>query len=232
MQEDERPDGRTTHMQTSSRTKVVASLAVLDLARQVASAWAARERARREQVGFGAGLRADTRRLAQDARHHVSDELSRWEVERGWPPIHRRARASDRARAWVPVAAIVVLGGVAVAVVAHVLVGREEHGEVDPEHDGRVAGAVRASAHAIDAGVSKVVEGGSGAAAGTAAAIAAGSSAVRAATVERARSELDARVVAPARRKAIVYGSLGVVALTVYVIVIAVVVQLVVGALG
>ena len=85
---------------------------------------------------------------------------------------------------------------------------------------------------AIDAGVAKLVEGGSSVAVGTAGAVAAGSSAVKTAAVDRAKVEVDHRVVRPAKRKALLYGSIGAVGLTAYVILIAVIVQVVVGAVS
>ncbi len=220
-------------MPVSTKTKAVAGLAALDIVRQLATAWAAREKAERARTGFGEGLTHDARQLARDAREHLPD-LSRWELERGWPPIHHRSSAAARVRSWWPIAAIIAVASAAVVAVAHVIASRAD----DPTEptanatDSRMVGAVRAGSKAIDAGVMKVVDGGSSAATGTAAAVAAGSSAIRTATVDRAKVELEERVVEPAKKKAIVYGAVGFTALTLYVIVIAVVVQLLVGALG
>ena len=220
-------------MPVSTKTKAVAGLAALDIVRQVVTAWAAREKAERDRIGFGQGIARDARQLARDARGHMPD-LSRWELERGWPPLHHRSSAAERARAWWPIAAILVLTSAAVAFLAH-RIASETRDETEPDPkatDSRMVGAVRAGSKAIDAGVMKVVDGGSSAATGTVAAVAAGSSAIRTATVDRAKVELEERVVEPAKKKAIVYGALGFTALTIYVIVIAVVVQLLVGAIG
>lgn len=219
-------------MPVSTKTKAVAGIAALDIVRQVATAWSAREQARRDEVGFGQGIRRDVRRLADDARDHASN-LGRWDFTWGLPPIRRHPTAADRARTWGPVVAVILASTAALLAAAHIVSRRDD--ERDPEDvatDSRVVSAVRAGSNAIDAGVAKVVEGGTGAAVGTASAVAAGSTAIRAATVERAKAELDERVIRPARKKAVGYGSLGVVALTVYIIVIAVVVQLLVQAIG
>lgn len=214
-------------MPVSTKTKAVAALAALDVVRQLATAWAAHEKAEQSRAGFGEGLGRDVRRLAAQTRDRL--DFSDWELERGWPPVHRRSHA----RTWVPVTVIAIAAAAGVAVTAHMVARRDEDLEsTEAARDSRVVGAVRAGSKAIDAGMMKVVDGGSSAATGTAAAVAAGSSATRSATVDRAKAELDEHVVAPARRKAIVYGSLGFAALTVYVIVIAAIVQLLVGALG
>lgn len=218
-------------MPVTTKTKAIAALGLLDVVRQVTTAWSARERAERERIGFGRGVRQDVRRLASEARERTPD-LSRWELERGWPPIHRRSTAASRVRTWAPVAVIVALASAAILVAAHVVARRDEDRDVEETvTDSRVIGAARAGSNAIDAGVAKVVDGGAAVATGAAAATAAGSSAIKSATVNRARVELDEHVVAPAKRKAITFGTIGFAALTAYVIVLAAAVQLVVQAL-
>jgi hypothetical protein len=215
-----------------AKTKAVAGLAVLDIVRQVVTAWAARRRAEREQLGLGQGIGQDVRRLAHRVGERTPD-LTQWEFERSWPPVHRRATAAMRLRAWAPVFAIITIAGAAIIAAARHVSHLEPEQQLDETiGDSRVAGAIRSGSHAIDAGVQRVVEGGSHAAVGTAAAVAAGSSAVRTAAVDRARAQVDERVVAPAKRKVTVYGVIGVVALTAYVILIATAVTLLVGAVS
>jgi hypothetical protein len=215
----------------ATKTKAIMALGLLDIARQATQAWSAKQQAERDRIGFGKGLREDTRQVLRDARGRVPTAPR---VEWGMPPrLYRPPSLTDRLRAWGPIGLVVLASTAAVMYAAHVIAKRDQ--DLDPEQaatDSRMVGAVRAGSNAIDAGMAKVVEGGSAAAIGTASAVAAGSTAVRQATVKRAKVELDQRVVRPAKHKAIVYGSLGVVGLTVYVIIIAVVVQLVVGAIG
>lgn len=217
-------------MPVSTRTKAVAALGLLDIARQAATAWSAKQQAEQQRIGFGHGLREDARQLVRDAREHVpSPPQLQW----GMPPWRRRPTAMDRLRSWGPVAIVILASTTAVLVAARYVARRDP--ELEPDRaatDFMVVGAIRAGSQAINSGTQKLVDGGSSAAAGTASAIAAGSSAIRSATVQRAKVEVDQRVVRPAKRKAVLYGSLGVAGLTAYVIVIAVVVQLVVGAIG
>ena len=220
-------------MPVSPKTKAVAGLAMLDIARQVATAWSAKHQAEQQRIGFGHGLREDARQGLRDTREHLPTLPSRSDLQWAFPPIRRRPTFSDRLRTWGPVGAVVLVSTAAVLVGARIVARREA--ERDPEEVAAappVVGAVRAGSQAIDAGVAKLVEGGSGVAVGAASAIAAGSSAVKTAAVDRTKVELDQRVVAPAKKKAVLYGSIGAVGLTVYVIIIAVIVQLVVGALS
>lgn len=214
-------------MSVSTRTKAVAGLAALDIARQVATAWSARHQAERERLGFGRGLREDARQVLRDAREHVP---SRGQLHWGFPPVRRQPTLAEHMRTWGPVGVVVFASTVAVVIAARVIARRDvERSREAGATATPVVGAVRAGSQAIDAGVTKLVEGGSGAAVGTASAIAAGSSAVRSAAFDRAKVEVDHRVVRPAKRKAIAYGAVGAVGLTLYVILIAVIVQLVVG---
>lgn len=181
----------------NSKTKVAVALGLLDIARQVTHAWAARRTAEQQRLGFGQGLREDARQVARGAREHM--------------PWGHTPTVAERARTWGPVAAVVALSSAAVIVVAHLISRRDP--QLRPETvatDSRVKGAIVAGSHAIDAG----------------------STAVRQAAVQRAKVELDHRVMQPARHKALVYGSLGVLGLTVYVIIVAVIVVLVAGAIG
>jgi hypothetical protein len=220
-------------MPVSTKTKAVAGLAVLDIARQVATAWSAKHQAEQQRIGFGHGLREDARQVLRETADRFPTLPSRDQLQWGFPPIRRRPTFADRMRAWGPIGLVILASTAAVVVAARVIARRES--ERDPEEVAAappVVGAVRAGSQAIDAGVAKLVEGGSGVATGTASAIAAGSSAVRTATVDRAKVEIDHRVVTPAKRKAVLYGSIGAVGLTMYVILIAVIVQLVVGAVS
>lgn len=218
-------------MPAGTKTKAIAALGALDIVRQVATAWSARERAQRERVRFGQGIRHDVRRLANEARERTPD-LSGWEIERGWPPIQRRSTAATRVRTWGPVAVVVGIASAAIILAAHLVARRDEDRTVPGSMtDSRVIGAVRAGSNAVDASVAKVVEGGAALATGTAAATAAGSTAIRAAAVKRARTEVDERVVEPAKRKAITFGALGFAALTAYVVVLAAAVQLLIAAI-
>ncbi len=217
-------------MPVSTRTKAVAGLAMLDIARQVATAWSAKHQAEQQRIGFGHGLREDALQVLRDARDHVP---SRSQLQWGFPPVRREPTFGERIRAWGPIGVIVFASTAAVIVGARIVARREEQRPPDEVATTTpVVGAVRAGSQAIDSGVAKLVEGGSGVAVGTASAIAAGSSAVRTAAVDRTKVEIDQRVVRPAKKKAIVYGSLGAVGLTAYVILIAVLVQLVVGAVS
>lgn len=216
-------------MPVSTKTKAVAGLAVLDIVRQVVTAWSAKHQAEQQRIGFGAGVREDARSVWRDARDYAREHMPepRW----GLPPWRREPTLGDKLRAWGPIGIVILASTATIIAAARYLARRDEaRSPEDAATDSAVVGAVRAGSRAIDAGVTKVVEGGTGAAVGTASAIAAGSSAIRTATIDRARSEIDTRVVRPTRRKAIYYGSLGVVGLTAYVILVAVVVQLLVGA--
>ncbi len=220
-------------MPVSTKTKAVAGLAVLDIARQVATAWSAKHQAEQQRIGFGHGLREDARQVLRETRDHFPTLPSRDQLQWEFPPVKRQPTFADRARTWGPVGLVIAASTAAIIFAARVIARREA--ERDPEEIAAttpVVGAVRAGSQAIDAGVTKLVEGGSGVAVGTASAIAAGSSAVRTATVDRTKVELDQRVVRPAKRKAVLYGSVGAVGLTMYVILIAVIVQLVVAAVS
>ncbi|MCW2926256.1 MAG: hypothetical protein JWM86_224 [Thermoleophilia bacterium] len=214
----------------NTKTKAVMALGLLDIARQVTRAWAARQRAEEQRLGFGHGLRNDVRQFARDTRERVPSPS---QLEWGMPPWRRAPTPAERAAKWWPIAAVIVVSSAAIIAVARALAARDD--VRDPEAavtDSRMVGAIRAGSHAIDDGVAKVVEGSSAAAAGTASAVAGGSTAVRQATVQRAKVELDERVVQPAKRKAVVYGALAFIGLTVYVVILAVAVQLLVAALG
>ncbi|MEO6867342.1 MAG: hypothetical protein ABI200_04915 [Gaiellales bacterium] len=208
----------------SSKTKVVTTLALMDIARQVAQGWSAREQARQQRIGFGEGLRQDARQLARDARERLPSPS---DFEWGMPPWHRKPTAADRVRTWAPVAVVAVAATGAVIVAAHVIArGDREFKPDEASSDSRMVGAIRAGSKAIDSGVTKVVEGGTAAAVGTASAVAAGSSAIRTAAVDTAKDAVQEKVVAPAKKKAITWSALGIVGLTVYVVLIATAVQL------
>lgn len=218
-------------MPVSTKTKAVAALGALDIVRQVATAWSARERAEQERAGFGEGVRQDMRRLASEARQRTPD-MSHWELERGWPPVRRRPAASARIRTWAPIAVVVAVASAAIILAAYLVSRRDEDRTIeDAVTDTRVAGAVRAGSTAIDSGVAKVVDGGGALAAGAASATAAGSTAIKAAAVNRTKAEVEERVVEPAKRKAMTFGAIGLAALTAYVVVLAAAVQLLVAAL-
>lgn len=201
----------------AAKTKAVVGLALLDITRQVVTAWSAKREAERERIGFGKGLRSDARQLARDARGKLPDHVA-WSM----PPWRNEPSFADRVRTWLPVAVVIAItSAVVVFVSRHVA---HEDMERDPDAvttDSRVVGAVRAGSKAIDAGTEKVVGGASVATVGGASALAAGGAAVQQATVKAAKDQLDERVVQPARRKAVLYGSLGVVGLTVYVVLVA-----------
>ena len=206
----------------TSRTKAVVALGILDLARQAAHAWSAREDARRDRAALGTGIRRDARRLASGARDRLPARL-----EFGLPPWRRTPTLRERARTWTPVAVIVALASVAVVVASRV-VARRQPGDADAATtDSKVVGAVRAGSKAIDRGVEQVVDDASVATVGTAAGVAAGSAAVKQAAVAKAKDELDERVVSPVKRKAITYGTLGFAGLTAWVVIVAVLVYLV-----
>lgn len=219
-------------MPISPRTKAVAALGALDITRQLVTAWTARREAERDRLAFGQGLRTDARHALHGARVHARG-VRNHVADLPWVPLHREPTASERLRAWAPIAAVVVASTASVVVAAR-YVARHDASLADDEvvTNSKVVGAVRASSQAIDAGVSKVADGGTGVAVGTASAIAAGSSAVQHAVVDRAKEEVDERVVQPAKQKAITFGAIGIAALTAYVVVIAAVVQLIVGAIG
>jgi hypothetical protein len=199
----------------TTRTKAVVALGLLDLARQAAHAWNAREQAHRNRTALGAGFAADTRRVVADARDRAPE--LRW----GMPPWRRQPTVADRARTWGPVGLVIALATAAVVIAARLVARQQPHDADATTTDSKVVGAVRAGSEAIDAAVTKVVDGGSAAATGTAATVAAGSAAAKQAAVKQAKDQLDERVVAPVKRKAMLYGSLGVAGITVYVVLIA-----------
>lgn len=85
---------------------------------------------------------------------------------------------------------------------------------------------------AIDAGATKLAASGSRAAAGTSALAGASKQAVKDHVVDEVRHQVDERVVQPVKKKAITFGLLGFIGLTVWVAVIAVAVQLGIQALS
>lgn len=192
----------------TARTRLVVALGMFNLVRQLVTLWAAQER----------------RRL-----RHDSPQVRIGRVELTLPRIERVPEPRERLRGLMPVALVLALVGVLVAAARHVA---RRHPTPDADEERIVTSAVRASSRAIDAGVDKVIEGGNALAVGTASSIAASTAVARQAAVERVRGELDEQVVQPARHKALAYASIGVAALTVYVIVLSVIVQLIVGALG
>jgi hypothetical protein len=201
----------------STRTKAVVALGLLDLARQVARAWSAREQAHRNRTVTGASVKRDARRILESAR----------DTAREHAPWHHEPTLRERARAWGPVALVISLASVAVVIASRMVARRQPH-DVDAQTtDSKVVGAVRAGGAAIDSAVTKVVDNGSVAAVGAAAGVAAGSAAVRQAVAAEVKDQVDERVITPARQKAIRYGSLGLAGLTAWVVVVAVVVYLV-----
>lgn len=206
----------------AAKTKAVVALGLLDIARQVAHAWSAKREAERERLGFGAGVRADARQLARDARDRLPDRL-----EWGMPPWRREPTFGERVREWAPLAVVMALSTAAVILAARTIARTQPDGGPDAmATDSRMVGAVRAGSKAIDAGVGKVVEGSATAAVGTASAVAAGSAAIKQAAVKRAKDEVDERIVQPAKAKGIRYGSVALLGLTAYVVVVAALVQL------
>ncbi|MCW2956026.1 MAG: hypothetical protein JWO69_895 [Thermoleophilia bacterium] len=208
----------------NAKTRIAVGLGLLDIVRQASHAWSARQEAERERAAWGTGLRTDAARFAHDLRgrlhEHPLDML---------PWRDSRPTMGDRLRAYVPIVAIVFAATAAVVVTAR-WVARQEH-DIESDElatDSRVISAVRVGSQAIDAGVEKVVEGSKAGVVGAASTVAAGSSAVKQVAVHGAKEQLDERVVAPVKKKAIRYGVLGVLGLTIYVIVIAAIVQLVV----
>lgn len=200
----------------TTRTKAVVALGLLDLARQAAHAWSAREQARRNRLDLGAGIAADARRVAAGTRDRLPDHFVL-----GVPPWRNDPTLKDRARAWGPIAVIITLASAAV-VIASRIVARQQPDDPDAvTTDSKVVGAVRAGSTAIDSAVTKVANGGTAVAATTAAGVAAGSAAVKQAAVKEAKDQVDTRVVQPVKKKAMLYGSLGVVGITVYVVLIA-----------
>jgi len=209
-------------MAPSTKTKAVIALGALDIARQLAKAFSARQEAERDALGFGAGFRKDAAQL----KHRIEDRLPD-HVQWGLPPWRSEPTPGERAMQWLPIAAVIAASAAAVVVSARWVA----HHEPDADSESmlahsRVVGAVAAGSKAIDAGVSKLAEGSKGVAIGSASAIAAGSSAVKTAAVSRAKDELDARVVKPAKKKAVLYGSLGFVGITIYLVAIVLLAQL------
>lgn len=210
-------------MPASTKTKVAVALGALDIARQLAKATSARQEAERDRMHWGKGFREDARHLASDWRGRMPD------LEWGMPPWRRSPTVRDRLVSATPVLAAVLATAAAVVVLARWIAARDHVPTTDElARDGRVKGAVKVGSEAIDAGVAKIADGARASAVGTASAVAAGKAAVKEATVQRAKHELDERVVQPAKKKALLFGSLGFVGLTVYVIVLAVAVQLLV----
>lgn len=214
--------------QLSTRTKIAIGLGLIDIARKLAQAYSAHERAQREQAAWGAGFRADASRWAHDVRDRLPDHP----MDKVLPWRHTPTRM-ERARPWLAVAATAAAASAAVILTArHVARVEETRDDEEIANDSRVRAAVSTGSQAIDAGVSKVVEGASAGASTAASAVAAGGSVIHEVTVQRAKDEIDVHVVKPAKRKAVVYGTIAVAGLTTYVIAIAVIVQLVVAAIG
>lgn len=206
----------------TTRTKAVVALGLLDLARQAAHAWSAREVARRNRFDARAAVRGDTRRVIEGARRRLPDHLAV-----GIPPWRSDPTLATRARTWGPVALVVALASALVVLAARIVARRQPDDPDATTTDSKVIGAVRAGSAAIDAAVTKTVETGSAAATGTAATVAAGSAAVKQAAAKEAKDQLDVRVVQPAKHKAMLYGSLGIAGLTAWVVLVALLVYLV-----
>lgn len=200
----------------TAKTKVVVALGALDIARQLAKAFSARQEAERDALGFGAGFRQDAAQL----RHRVGDKLPdhfQW----GIPPWRSQPTAKDRALQWLPIAAVIAASAAAVVASARWVATHEP--DADSESvlaNSRVVGAVTAGGKAIDAGVAKMAEGSKGVAVGGASAIAAGGAAVKTIAVSKAKDELDSRVIKPAKKKVVLYGTLGFIGLTIYLVAI------------
>ncbi|MCW2959942.1 MAG: hypothetical protein JWM90_329 [Thermoleophilia bacterium] len=212
----------------NAKTKIAIGLGLLDITRQAAHAFSAKQEADRNRLSWGAGFRSDAAQLAHDMRDrmpaHPLDVL---------PWRSHTPTAADRMRTWAPVAVTVVAATAAVVVTARHIARQDP--DVAPEDiatDTRMMSAARIGSKAIDAGVEKVVGGSRAGAVTAAAAVAAGSSAASQAAVQRAKVELDERVIAPVKKKAVLYGSLAAIGLTVYIVAIAVAVQLLVDAIG
>lgn len=97
----------------TTKTKAVVALGVLDIVRQSAHAWAATRQAERDRAHIGAGLRADARRLARDAREHLPARL-----EWGMPPWRRQPTLGERMREWAPLAVVMALSTAVVILAA------------------------------------------------------------------------------------------------------------------
>lgn len=204
----------------STKTKALIAVGLLDLARQATRGWAAQQQSRREESTYGWSRTALAR--AHDYRPSL-----------GIPPWHRKETFGTRMLHALPLAAIVFAASAAVAATARWVARHEPAAGIDDaRRDSKLIGAVRAGSVAIDAGVTKVAEGGHGAAVGTASVVAAGTSAAQTAVVDKAKQQLDERVVQPVKQKAILYGSIAMLALTLYIMAIAATVQLVVVWLG
>ncbi|MCW2973146.1 MAG: hypothetical protein JWN72_1419 [Thermoleophilia bacterium] len=200
----------------STKTKAVVALGAIDIARQLAKAYSARQEAERDALGFGAGFRQDAAQLTHRLGDRLPDHLQ-W----GIPPWRTEPTVKDRALHWLPIAAVIAASAAAVVASARWVASHEP--DADSETmlaNSRVVGAVTAGGKAIDAGVSRMAEGASGAAVGGASAIAAGSSAVKAAAITKAKDELDTKVVKPIKKKVVLYGALALVGLTVYLVLI------------
>ena len=163
---------------------------------------AAKQQAQRDWTGFGEGFRTDARHLAHDLRGRVPSSF-----EWGVPPWRHEPTAGERLRAWGADRRGDRGGDRRRARHGPSRRARAARARGRRGRDGHAGGGGdQAGGTAIDAGVSKVVDGGRGAAIGSAAAVAAGSTAVKTAVVDRAKVELDERVVAPAKKKAIIFG--------------------------
>ncbi|MBC7462550.1 MAG: hypothetical protein H7287_14430, partial [Thermoleophilia bacterium] len=179
-------------------------------------AFSARQEAERDALGFGAGFRQDAAQLT----HRVGDKLPD-HLQWGIPPWRNEPTAKDRALHWLPIAAVIAASAAAVVASARWVAQHEPDADSQTVlANSRVVGAVTSSGKAIDAGVTRMAAGASGVAVGGASAVAAGSSAVKAAAVTKAREELDTKVIKPAKQKVVLYGSLGLVGLTIYLVLI------------
>ncbi|MCW2950346.1 MAG: hypothetical protein JWN41_1359, partial [Thermoleophilia bacterium] len=245
-------NGTTGDSMASMKTKAVVALGALDIARQLAKAFAARQEAERDAARFGAGsigslgsrfgaglgarfsdifsggLGAEIRDDAQRLTHHVRDRLPD-EFVWGMPPWRSKPEPHVRLLRWLPIIGAIVASAAAVAISAR-RISRHDADLDAPAiaTDSRLVGAVQAGGRAVDAGVTKLVDGGSGMAIGGATAIAAGTSAAKTAAVTAAKHQVDERIVKPAKRKAILFGTLAFVGVTIYLVLIVGVAQYVV----
>jgi hypothetical protein len=200
----------------STKTKAVVALGALDIARQLAKGFAARQEAERDALGFGAGLREDTKRLTHDVRDRLPDHF-RW----GVPPWRSEPTPRERAMQWLPLAAVAAASAAALVASARWVTRHEPDAASDSVlANSRVVGAVQAGSHAIDAGAAKVAAGSRGIAVGGASAIAATTSVAATAVTAKAKGELRERVVKPVTKQVVLYGSLGLLGLTIYLVLI------------
>ncbi len=146
-------------------------------------------------------------------------------VSRAWAAAEEdKARRNRHLPEHMPV--IGALVGFAVLAVASASYAYRHDRQFHDDADAFAKQAAKAGTAALQSGAHALAEGRSTVAVGTAAVAGAGKRVVQEKVVDEAKHQLDEKVVQPARKKAIFYGTLAFIALTIWVALISVLVQM------